>query len=295
MSDPAHRQRPLCLGDVVTDVERKLRDAGVAQPLASAQALLAALLDRPGWWSRLRGSEPADARLRASAMEAAGRLARGAPLAYAARRASFRHLTLMVDERVLIPRPETEVLVEVALALAAGQSGGVAVDVGTGSGAIAIALATEGRFARVVATDVSLDALDLARANIDACANRLAAPIELRHESLLGDSTRPWARLVVSNPPYIAFAEARMLPALVRDWEPPEALYSPDDGLAITRQLIDEAALALLPAGALAIEVDTSRAHVVRDFLLADSRYGDTSIRPDLTGRPRVITARRVA
>src|SRR5207237_808935 len=102
---------------------------------------------------------PADATLRAAARRAADKRAAGAPFAYAAGRAAFRHLTLDVDERVLIPRQETEVLVDEVLGAVGDAPGGVAVDIGTGSGAIALALASEGPFARVIATDVSVDAL----------------------------------------------------------------------------------------------------------------------------------------
>src|SRR5687768_18110154 len=111
----------------------------------------------PRFWPSLNREERLDVVLCARAWDAARRRASGAPFAYAVGRAAFRHLTLDVDERVLIPRQETELLVEQVLAVAG--EGGVAVDVGTGSGAIALALATEGRFDRVVATDVSLDAL----------------------------------------------------------------------------------------------------------------------------------------
>jgi release factor glutamine methyltransferase len=110
---------------------------------------------------------------------AAARRASGEPLAYCVGSAPFRHLVLAVDARVLIPRPETETLVEEVLRLCAARPGGIAVDVGTGSGAIALALASEGRFERVIATDLSLDALDVARAN----AGRLpqgSAPVDFR-------------------------------------------------------------------------------------------------------------------
>src|SRR6185437_10594353 len=141
-----------------------------------------------------------------------------APFAYAVRRASFRHLTLDVDERVLIPRPETEGLVEQVLQLSGGM-GGTAVDIGTGSGAIALSLASEGIFDRVVATDVSLDALAVARLNASRLAGALRAPVEFRHGSLLAPITDLRAAVIVSNPPYIAYHEAAELPAGVRDWE----------------------------------------------------------------------------
>src|SRR5581483_7272493 len=99
----------------------------------------------------------------------------GAPFAYAVGRAAFRHLTLDVDPRVLIPRQETEVLVEAVLEWVGSADGGVAVDIGTGSGAIALALASEGPFARVIATDVSREALAVARGNVERLAPALRA------------------------------------------------------------------------------------------------------------------------
>src|SRR5687768_7580886 len=136
-------------------------------------------MDAPRHWTSLHASDETDDQTWDSAMAAAHKRAAGAPLAYAVGKANFRSLTLDVDERVLIPRPETELLVD--LVLERSTSGGAAVDVGTGSGAIAIALATEGQFDRVIATDVSRDALDVARRN----AQRVGANIEFACGDLL--------------------------------------------------------------------------------------------------------------
>ncbi|HYD53095.1 MAG TPA: hypothetical protein VEA99_10720, partial [Gemmatimonadaceae bacterium] len=143
MREVAARLTPGLARGEYADVEREARD------------LVAALHDQPRFWAALHAEVPVSAETRQEALAAATRRARGAPLAYAVRRASFRHLVLAVDERVLISRPETELLVELVLALVGTASGGVAVDVGTGSGAIALALASEGCFDRVLATDVS--------------------------------------------------------------------------------------------------------------------------------------------
>jgi len=98
---------------------------------------------------------------------------------------------------------------------------------------------------------------------------------------------------VVSNPPYVALGEAGLLPRLVRDWEPPLALYGGADGLSVISQLVREAADALEPGGALAIETDSARAPQTAALLHADTRYLDVQIRPDLTGRDRFVMARR--
>jgi release factor glutamine methyltransferase len=220
------------------------------------------------------------------------------PFAYAVGRASFRHLTLDVDERVLIPRQETEVLVDEVLAavraLGLGD-GGVAVDVGTGSGAIALALACEGRFERVVATDVSTDALDVARANAAHARRAMCAPVEFRQGSLLAPLRDPAspvrARAVVSNPPYIAFAEADALPPSVRDWEPALALFAGDGGMAAIAALVREAAPVLEPGGLLAMEVDARRASTAAELVASDGRYAGVTVRLDLAGRERFVLA----
>jgi release factor glutamine methyltransferase len=148
------------------------------------------------------------------------------------------------------------------------------VDVGTGSGCIALALACEGRFDRVVGTDVSLDALNVARANAAHLGRALCAPVEFRHGSLLAPvraSDPPLvARCIVSNPPYIAYAEAAALPPSVRDWEPPLALYAPNEGMAIIAALVREAAELLEPDGLLALEVDARRAALAAELAATD-------------------------
>ncbi|MEO7457203.1 MAG: peptide chain release factor N(5)-glutamine methyltransferase [Gemmatimonadaceae bacterium] len=260
-------------------------------PEPDARELLALLFDKPRHWTSTSKDELLqDADLRA-ATDAASRLASGMPMQYAARRAAFRHLTLYVDERVLIPRPETEVLVDIVLEHSRASGGGVAADVGTGSGAIAIALATEGRFDRVIATDVSVDALSVARRNAQAVAP--TTPLEFRQGSLLGPVPERGLRAVVSNPPYISFDEAGALPALVRDWEPSVALFSPADGMALTARLVREASRALGVGGLLALEVDVRRASLVAELVSALGTYEDVRVALDLTGRERFVVARR--
>ena len=268
-----------------------LAAAGVAEPRHEARDLVAAVLDVPRFWPSANRDVDLDGALWQQAERAAARRARGAPFAYAVGRAAFRHLTLDVDERVLIPRQETELLVEQVLA-AAGE-GGVVVDVGTGSGAIALALATEGSYDRVIATDVSLDALAVARRNAATLAAALRAPVEFRHGSLLAPVRDVRARAVVSNPPYITFDEAATLPRAVRDWEPALALLSGAEGMAATAGIVRDAAAVLEPGGLLALEVDARRAGLVAERLLSDARYADVRVRLDLTGRERFVLAIR--
>ena len=268
--------------------------AALDDPANEARELVAALLDVPLFWPSLNGGAPVGGALRERALRAAALRRRGAPLAYCVGRAPFRHLTLEVDERVLIPRPETEQLVDVALAVVGPEPGGLAVDVGTGSGAIALALAAEARFERVIATDVSLDALAVARRNAKVLGDALRTPVEFRHGSLLGaigEEARP--RLIISNPPYVAAAEAAALPDSVRNWEPPVALFSGRDGLRATAQLVRQAAGRLAPRGALLLEVDARRAGAVARRAGADARFIDVRVLHDLAGRERFVVARR--
>jgi len=171
--------------------------------------------------------------------------------------------------------------------------GGVAIDVGTGSGAIAIALAAEGRFSRVYGTDISRDAVDVATHNAKLCAGFLRAPVEILHGSLIGPLLDVRARVVVSNPPYIALGEAPALPASVRDWEPAVALFSGTDGMMATARLVREAADVLAPGGLLAMEVDMRRASMAAELVLRERRFRSVRIELDLTGRERFVLARR--
>jgi release factor glutamine methyltransferase len=279
------------VADLVTAVAGRL--SRLDAPKREANDLVAALLDVPRHLPLLKANKWLSSDVWSRALAAASTRAAGAPLAYAVGRASFRQLTLEVDARVLIPRPETELLVD--LVLARVRPGGTAVDVGTGSGAIAIALATEGKFDRVVATDISTDALDVARAN----AERIGCAVEFMHGSLPRRSRakRPprstLARAIVSNPPYIAFDEIGELPGSVRDWEPMIALVSGSNGMAATAHLVRGAADQLEPDGLLALEVDARRAALVAELVSADGRYGDISVQLDLSGRERFVLAVR--
>ena len=283
------------IGELVTTIAPVLAHAGLVDARAEARDLVAALADQPRFWPAVHADDPAEPTLVAAAHAAAGRRARGAPFAYAVGRAAFRHLTLDVDERVLIPRPETEVLVDLVLAWAHRTPGGTVVDVGTGSGAIALALASEGAFARVIATDVSADALEVARQNAMHAAPVLRAAVEFRHGSLLApvETAHAGVRVVVSNPPYIAFHEAGALPAGVRDWEPALALFAGADGMAVIAALVRDAPTVLEPGGLLALEVDARRAATAAELASADARYADVSVRLDLTGRERFVLATR--
>ena len=288
-----HDVEPRPLGTLLNELTAGLEGAGVALARDEARDIVAAVLDVPRLWPSTNKAALVDATAVEEARKAAASRARGAPFAYAVGRAAFRYLTLAVDERVLIPRQETEVLID--LVLQAEERGrGTVVDVGTGSGAIALALATEGDFERVIATDVSRGALDVAERNAAFVRDDLRAPVEFLHGSLLAPLAGTQVRAVISNPPYIAFAEAEELPASVRDWEPPLALLSGEGGLAATRAIIRDSASVLESGGLLALEVDTRRASLVAEALASNGSYHEVAVHRDLTGRERFVLARRL-
>jgi release factor glutamine methyltransferase len=281
------------VGALVGAMAGVLERAYGSRAMQEARELLAALHDMPRHWPAVEQSHLLAADEWTCALRAAERRAKGAPLQYAAGQAAFRHLTLDVDERVLIPRPETEQLVDLVLAALRTAPGGIVVDVGTGSGAIALALASEGGVERVIGTDVSLDALAVARANVARCAAVLRAPVELRAGSLLGPVHERPLRAVVSNPPYVSWNERDTLPSDVRDWEPAVALFSDADGMATTARLVRQAGAALEAGGLLALEVDARRASMAAELVATDGAFEMVRVVLDLTGRERFVVARR--
>ena len=280
---------------LVREAAALLAAHAVPRPAQEARDLVAAVLDRPRFWPALHPDDRPPADDVTHIRDAVRRRVLGAPFAYAVRKASFRFLTLRVDEHVLIPRPETEQLVEHVLASPQGSAGGVAVDVGTGSGAIALALAAEGRFARVVATEVSTDALRVACENRRLCEASLRAPVDLRAGSGLAPLGTERVDVVVANPPYIAYRELFELPGAVRNWEPAQALCCDGEGLSVTREIIGGAARHLNTGGLLALEVDCRRAAVVAAMVRATGGFADVSMRRDYAGRDRFVLATRTA
>lgn len=291
----------MTLREVVQRVATLIGECTALEPVVredaarEARLLVAGVLHlSPGGLAQRLVVEPALRAGEAQHIERAlHRRLRGEPLAYAVGEAAFRDLVLQVDARVLIPRPETEVVVEEALRVTADRAGGVAVDIGTGSGAIALALATEGRFDRVLATDVSADALAVAQGNADqlAAAGASMAPIECRLGADLAPLQGVSARVIVSNPPYIAYEEAAALPASVRDWEPTVALFAAHGGLARYEVLVQGARRHLEPGGWLVLELDASRAAPVA-AMAAAAGYEQVQVKQDLAGRDRVLLAR---
>lgn len=224
------------------------------------------------------------------------RRAAGEPLQYVLGRWAFRTLDLYVDRRVLIPRPETEVVAGLAIeALAALGRPGVAVDLGTGSGAIALSLAAERwPHVEVWATDRSSDALEVARANLAGLGRRAAVVRLVAGDwfSALPDELRGRIDVVVSNPPYVAAGDP--LPSEVADWEPLEALVPGPTGLEAIDRILAAAPAWLQPDGVLVVEIGEEQGTVSQALALG-AGFAEAAVHPDLAGRDRALVARRAA
>jgi len=271
------------LGAVLRRANEHLAARGSETPRLDAELLLAHALGR----SRIELYTDLDRPLNADELdryrELVARRSRHEPVAYILGEWGFRRLTLKVDRRALIPRPETEMVVERCLALLRGTAAPAVIDVGTGSGAIALALADEHPGARVTGIDVSPDAVALAREN----ALRAPAPVELLEHDLLEGLPGGSYDLVVSNPPYVAAEELAHLMPDVRDWEPHVALV----GEGVTEAVAANAIRALRPGGWLVLEVGDGQAPETV-ALLERLGYRDPRVTPDLAGRDRVVEAR---
>jgi release factor glutamine methyltransferase len=218
---------------------------------------------------------------------------RGEPLQYVLGRWGFRVLDLEVDNRVLIPRPETEALTQMALEECRRLEARLAVDLGTGSGAIALALAVEWTGIEVWATDISPDALAVAQANVAALGG-IGDAVRLAQGSwyeALPAELAGAVDVIVSNPPYVAEFEVEDLPEEVRAWEPLSALVSGPTGLEAIERIVAEAPLWLAHPGSLLVEIAPHQAADAVAMARA-AGFGSAAVWPDLTGRDRILLAR---
>ena len=275
----------LTVNEVLRRSTDYLQGKGVPSPRVDAEHLLASALglsrlelytqfDRP-----LSESELAAVR---SLLERRGRRE---PLAYVLGEWGFRRLTLKIDRRALIPRPETEVVVERCLALLGETDEANVLDIGTGSGAIALAVVDEHPGAHVTAIDISEDALELARENAELA--ELAARVTFVRHDLAAGLPDGLYDLIVSNPPYVEPEEIDSLEPEVREWEPRQALV----GRGLTEAIADGARLVLRPGGWLVLEVADGQAVAVSE-LMASLGFGGIRRTADLTERERVVEGR---
>ena len=287
---------------------RELADAGIGPAEAEARFMVeqASGYDA-GEWLSMADDEP-PARAEAHLREMVKRRIAGEPLQYVLGAWSFRGLDLFVDRRVLIPRPETEFVVEVALeeatrlglrrsrrrlALVEATPKAILADLGTGSGAIALALEAELPDVEVWATDVSDDALAVARANVAGCA---AVRVRIAEAGSwfapLPGGLRGALRMVVTNPPYIAEDEVALLPAEVAGYEPRGALVSGPTGTEAIESLLAEAVDWLSDDGVFVCEMAPHQTAAMYDRAEAIG-FDAVFVRHDLAGRARVLVARR--
>jgi release factor glutamine methyltransferase len=291
----------------------RLRAAKVPSETLAAELLLMHALGRDRTWLYTNPEHPLDPAAAEAYFGLVARRAAGEPTQYLTGKQEFWGLEFEVTPEVLIPRPETEHVIEVALERL-GQRGirinmktGApsptlhVADVGTGSGCLAIALAHELPHAQIIATDISLPALKVARRNAarHAVADRIRFLQADLLESLLHNSdvtsheSLPFD-VIVSNPPYVASNEAPWLPVEVRDHEPHAALFGGPTGVEIYAPLIRQASAQLGPGGILVLELGYHSADAVRKLCHVERCWANIRVTCDLAGIPRVIAAERV-
>jgi release factor glutamine methyltransferase len=251
------------------------------------------LLGEATGWDRARIAAEPELRLPVGASREFGamvrRRVRREPVAYILGRKSFRRVELWVDRRVLIPRPETELLVDIALEVGPQN----VLDVGTGSGAIALAVADELSGARVTAIDTSFDAVRVAQTNTERLGLADRVDVVLRGVCSL-EATRPDGRpfdLLVANLPYVSEAEWYELAPEIREYEPREALVAGATGLEAFEVLVEELAILAQRPAVVALEVGAGQAQSV-SALVKGAGYREVEICPDLAGVDRVVVGR---
>ncbi len=265
-----------------------LRRNGVEQPRIDAEIMLAHILGCQRIDLYLRHDQPVEAGELGRFKPLLQRRRDRCPVAYLLGEKEFWSLNIKVTPDVLIPRPETECLVETVLARYAQDTELRVLELGTGSGAIAIALAAERPHWTILATDISADAISIARGN--AGRHNVDRRIEFRQGfwfQALDKGPRRF-HLIVSNPPYIASRELTGLAPEIRKHEPIQALDGGPDGLDCLRHIIDESPDHLAPGGSLALEIGSDQGAAVRQAGRARGTYADVEIFKDYSGLDRV-------
>jgi release factor glutamine methyltransferase len=270
--------------EAVRQAEARLAGDGVPSPRVDAELLVAHVLgvSRTGIYANGRVVSPVEAEQLAALVV---RRAEREPLAYVLGEWGFRRLSLQVDRRVLVPRPETEVVVERCLERIAGLEAPAVLDVGTGSGAIALSIADEHPGARVCAVDSSSDALAVARDNV--LRSGLERRVELAESDLLAAVTGSFD-LVVSNPPYVSPSERSGLEPEVREFEPSVAVV----GFEVADRIAAEALSVLRHGAWIVLECGDGQAASLAARLRALG-YDRVTVSPDLAGVDRVVEGRR--
>jgi release factor glutamine methyltransferase len=279
------------LGNTVRDAVGAAVDALEAAGCDSARLDAEILLAEATGWDRAQIAAEPDARLPVGASREFGemvrRRVRREPVAYILGRRGFRRIELLVDRRVLIPRPETELLVEVALEL--GPS--YVLDIGTGSGAIALAVADEVPSSHVVATDTSFDAVRVAQSNAERLGLADRVDVVLRGRDSLGGTGGGPCDLLVANLPYVSETEWEGLEPEIRDHEPRGAVVAGPTGLEAIEALAGQLAGMESRPGAVAFEIGAEQGEAVAD-LMREAGYRQIEVRQDLAGLDRAVIGR---
>jgi release factor glutamine methyltransferase len=278
----------MTLRQIITAAKARLAAAGIEPSEAARDALLLAM-HATGWdraTLHARDTDPPPAGFEAAYLPAIERRARREPVAYIVGVQEFWNRDFAVSPAVLIPRPETELIVEEALSMVFA----TVADIGTGSGCLAVTLAAESPRSRVVATDISAEALAVARAN--ATRHGVAERIDFRETRYLDGVAGPFD-LIVSNPPYVTDGEYAGLAPEVRDAEPRSALTAGADGLDDIRQVLQTAGTMLVPGGLLLMEIGHSQSGAVTELIASQGPLTLLRISQDLQRIPRVAVAQR--
>ena len=262
------------------DLRARLREDALARGInpRDVDLLLSDVLEKPITWLYSHGEFELDATRLEAPLQ---RRYAGEPLQYIRGKQEFYSRDFVVDDRVLIPRPETELIVETAVERA--PRGASVIDIGTGSGCIAISIECERTDLHVTGVDASVDALAVAKLNRD----RLDSRVTLAASDLF-DAVRGMFDLIVSNPPYVPRGEYEQLATEVRVHEPQMALTPGPQGTEIIERLLDQSHARLAPHGLLIMEVGYGQEDAIREIAEA-KRYEVESFLPDLAGIPRVV------
>jgi len=286
MADPA--TATASVGDALQGATDALAAAGCHSARLDAEVLLC----EAAGWDRTRILAEPDLRLPVGASREFAamvrRRVRREPVAYIIGRKGFRRLELLVDRRVLIPRPETELLVEVALEVTGSDSKPTVIDVGTGSGAVALAVADEIPAATVTGVDTSIGALGLAQSNADRLG--LSDRVQIVSAGVASLPDGP-VDLLLANLPYVSELEWEGLAPEIREYEPREALVPGPTGLELIEELLGTIASLDRPPGAVALEIGASQATEVAR-LVREAGYGKVETRADLAGLDRLVLGR---
>jgi release factor glutamine methyltransferase len=276
------------LRQAIQTAVQRLQDAHVGSPRLNAELLAMFVLGCDRAYLYAHGEQTLSKDEIARYDDALGERARGVPAQYITGHQEFWGMDLIVSPAVLIPRPETEHVIETLLQLARGRAPHRIVDVGTGSGCIALALAKEFPQAEIHATEVSPEALEIARAN--AARHQLQGRIQFHEADLLAGMEEGAFDYVISNPPYIGEWEADSVEAQVRRFEPRLALFAGPSGLEVFARLIPQAQKVLQTGGWLVMEMGHSGRERLCELL---KDWEEIRITNDLQGIARVVAARR--